>query len=978
MKGIKYIINIFLTLTVAAVLAGCRDDILEFDNGRNGVIGYDSDGLLRISSDLEFPGMQSAGTRAMGAKPDYDNLQLYLLEFEEGVGLRQFQKFPSTAHQNDTQHGHNELVKFEVGLQPTDNRTVVHLVATNQPDFEQNITFGTEERVMSSLYTDNGYEAYWQRVDLGTFVPSKEMVEAGDVPQKMVEDIGAKLTHVPVIRNFCRVSVVVPESVKEHFQLTGLYVVNTVDRGTVAPYVASNEAGNRFVKYYKGSGSNIEGLSYDEVSAQNHVGFLATGVKLINSDLSNLQTKSLIETDPDGEVKPVYFYERPARPSETQRTYAIIRGKYRNSTQEEFDKDSFYKLDLGHIPNTNKGTAVGMFEYYNLLRNFDFQIIMNGVEEEGYESLEEASHSNVFNNFSAAVEARNIYSISDGVDMLRVNHIAFVFTQKNQTVDLEAQYREAINVNSRNINNELLKIEWEQGDVIKNIAPPEKFLDGFNEEWLRYKVEGNEPSPALKEQTVYLYRGNKAAPGEVPDYGLYRVIHFYSQNPWQFEMIETVPGLWEEYDQQPKWDWTDETKEIGSKKGSSLTLFFRLPPGIPQALFPLEFTIESDRQNIQNAYEGNAVVQSVPAEKSLFKDYPTSVTTNINKTRIQYVKTVTWDEYNEENTGDLVGTGNHMVRCRFVTITDLDNESSGALQTTTTLRVYNPSFGTYDEKTGTWFKYQDDTFVRNNQTSDPTPRVYDFSQPYWDTFLNEMEQRFNKTFRYLGDYYYTYVDKKTSLDKNEFNAAYNDHDGLTMVDATKAGQGEYTVTEYDIFGRATQNTYVSTLPIPLLHSSKDVNGYKYVVTDAGETGELEIRNVTINGRPTNTDSKEKRTLVKDCELQMDFLYGSGKERTMRLIVTSTNHPANNATPTPLQPKIVFKDVTRHTGVDGDDTPSYSMVGIDTSNCYDSYIYDITIPVRVKEFILSLQQPDDNTRMRFYRIEVIPRWDMFKQ
>ena len=742
---IKYIWSMALVLQV---ICSCSKDSAEHRpaDPLDGVT-FNADGSLNLSVNLEIPGMMPASTRALDGTPAYDGLSLYLLVFDED-GLKQLVHLDPAEQesgQTDDKHGHESMVttlKSTVRLEPTEKKAVVHLIATDQPDFGDKISFGLEDAVVPSLYTTflgegddkDFYAAYWQRRDLGCSIPSEEQLTAGK-PQydagalTRLEQIKEALAHVPMIRNFCRVSV---KNTAPNFTLTGLYVVNTVDRGSVAPYVADNK---HFVDYYDEKDGKYVGKSYADISAQGHIGSMPDGVSLINR-LGAVTTFS----EGYGTVDPVYFYERPARTTSSNLTYAIVRGnvtlKDKTSGQgnEKTLSDRYYKIDLGRIRG-GEDDPVGIFDYYNLLRNFDYQINLKEVESEGYESLDAAAAGAVFNNFSASVEARSMNSISDGEDMIFVNQTSFVFLLAGQTKDLKAQFRMDIGDGTGGkVHNELLKIKYEDGDVIEKIEETIVDTDAAEDgkdDWNLYTVTGKAPDPdgLLKQQTVYVYRGQK----EDGTYGLYREIIFMTHLPWSFVHIDTFPGLWMSLDDMPEWGWSNEFREIGQSKGSPLTLFFELPAGLPQALFPLEFVIESDRQNIQNAYAGNSVVRSVPAAESLFArneergTQPTDWMTDPSTTRIQYVKTVTWEDYNGERRDELVGTGNPIIRCRFLTITDLAQSGVGDEneQSVTTLRVYNEYFGRLEG--GKWLMFHEDGFTRDNKTSDPTPKVWDFS-----------------------------------------------------------------------------------------------------------------------------------------------------------------------------------------------------------------------------------------------------------
>ena len=876
---------------VAAALAmlaawACSSDLA--DDARTGQTSaeatFNDDGTIGLTIGMEIPEMTSAATRTMNATPDYDALSLYMFVFEQGEGLKQYARIESAAGQTP---GTDGVVKFRVTLEPTEKSAVVHIVATDQPDFEQQIVYGMEDRVIGSLCTDGGHEAYWQRIELGSNIPSAEEAEKYPDEKAKVDAIAAKLNRVPVIRNFCRVSVY---NSARNFTLTGLYVVNTVDRGSAAPYAADRQ---QFMVYCDGPAADgrYTGRSYADISSDGYVGTLPAGVTLINK-IDRIETR--IESGQGQAIangSAIYFYERPARTSSSERTYAILRGR-----MDGKQNDTYYKIDIGRIRDDD---VVGIFEYYNLLRNFDYAIRLNTVESEGYKTLDEAAGGAVFNNFSASVEARNMNSISDGDDMIQVNFTSFVFTLSGQTVNLLAQFRENItDGKAGSIRNDLLEIKWEAGEVISSIAAPKtETKDGT--QWNSYEVTAGENAGAqLKQQTVYVYRGKKSD----GSYGLYREVIFFSHEPWSFVHMDTFPGLWESMDEMPDWEWSNEKREIGQSKGSPLTLFFELPAGLPQTLFPLKFYIESDRQNIQNAYQGNAVVRSVPASESLFNEDPTlgKPTT----ARIQYVKTVTWEDYYGETSDELVGTGSAIVRCRFLTITDLAQDGIGGAgqtgQSTTTLRVYNEYFGRKivdAQGNVSWKSYHQDGFERNTETSDPSPRFWDFNSGIWDDILTRMSSRYGES----------------ATDYLIYTADNNSTDELIFVDGTTVDRG---VTK------------------PTLNTGRDNDGRRYVQTTAA--GDM---------------MKHKHTY-------------SNTKRTIRVEVESTDDAGR-----PAAPQIAVTNVKGGTiAAPG----GYKEFDADKG----LYVYEFVVPEAVTALDVDVKPAADNPSMRFYKVNLYPRWGDF--
>ena len=921
MMHIKRLTYLFaLAFATLLTFNACRDELYlpkpDYSEGR---VSYNEDGTMNVVLGMELPEMTLASTRALG-EDDYANLQglsIYMLVFEEGEGLRQFARLsdkdePTTDDRQE--HDNRLLVKFRATLEPTEKNVVIHLIATDQPNFSQQVSNGMEERVIPSLYTDENHSAYWQRIDPECNIPSKEQADEtsanekfNEVDKDKAQKITTMLNHVPMIRNFCKVSIGFSDKFSSNsgadsgnYKITELYVINTVDRGTVAPYLASYTEDDGFIDFYTETGGRFEPLDYRTITdTKKYVGSMPAGVALINKidNPENIVTKSIKE-NPD----PVYFYERPARTNSTERTYAIV-------CITNNGVKNYYKIDIGHVwdPYTTY-PYMGVFEYYNLLRNFNYQILINRIEGDGYSTIEEAARGPVFNNISASVEARTMKSISDGDDWIYVSRTSYVFTKKNEELILKAQYRTNIgNEAQTKVENDLInytigkpEIVFNQVEEVKNTAND---INSYN----TYTIVCNqEPTNELQRQDLYIYRGNKSTDLSNPDYGLYRIITLYMHQPWEFLHIDTYPGLWNDFDDVP-WDWSNEKREIGQSAGSPLTLFFELPPDLPQAIFPLEFTIESDRQNIQNAYQGNAVVRSVPADDSLFKDDTNKPSTS----RIQYVKTVTWEEYHgtwdEESpeSGSNGGGKNTIVRCRFLTITDLaqdgvgskpgNNQNSSESESDTRLRVYNEYFGSL--KGTVWREYAEDSFHRTTTTSDPSPRFWDFSSGIWDNVMNTMNESGRTTLSESNSLVdELYFDETTSRDNN---------------------QSDYVL---------------------MSNSIDETTGMRYVLT-----GHKNNRFVHHHDYPAS------------------------QQRKMRIEVMSTDNDGNPTPPRIALANIFYGATQNDNGIA--DPTTYTM---DETGKF--YIYDVTIPSDVTKLDVRIYPNPDYPVMRFYKINFYPRWD----
>lgn len=731
---------IWLVMTAALLLTAttsCSDELFEDRPDGRPAFEYNEDGSLTIGITTDISDLQVPATRAMGDTPDYDALTLYLLVFDADGFLRQTQAVTERTLVDDTEHAGRKLVQYQATLYPLDSEATIHLIATSQPNLEAEQIAGkiARKELLHSLYTANNNEAYWSRVPLGVKILSKDEDDSNETNAKAIV---AKLSHVPMVRNFARVSV---GDVTGDFRVTGLYLYNALDRGAMVPYIATDGNLNAetrenggFVQFFdRDASGKAVNRSYKQISATGYIGEPHNSATLLQEP---------IYTDaPDARIKPeIYFYERPYRT--TNRSFAVIKGQ-RSRGANNWSEDMYYKVDFIY---TEENDPVGEAIYYNLIRNFDYHININSVNADGYSTADAAANGMVYNNLTASIEVRDLTSISNGDETIIVNKTNYVFTKANLADGFEIIGKYLIKGtqdDSRNLKAMITSPETgflEFGTT--NGGAAGAYANG-EKRWTVKVKDGIQPSATPRQQTVYIYRGEKGD----GTYGLYRIITFTLIDSFQILHIDTFPGLWSDYAEAP-WHWTDQSgvlNEMGQGVDAPLTLFFELQDGLPESIFPLEFTIESNRQNIQNAYVGNAVVKTVPPQQSLFWNGGNG---GVSSARIQFVKTVTWEDYNTVGTTESPATGSRIVRCRFLTTTDLaqDGIGQGTGNNTvsyTSLRVYNP-----------YFPVVEDEFMRSQKTSDPSPHIWDFCDQSFAELINLLATNhprltLQQTFNYL-------------------------------------------------------------------------------------------------------------------------------------------------------------------------------------------------------------------------------------
>lgn len=720
-KLLKYII----CAGVAALAMACTREPAELE--LPAIAGQTDDKGVTIQ--LQFPDM-GVGTRSLDDEtlPALGDLDLFLFIFDGGNLLQTIHIKP-----DETTNDGNDKIKFTTDLPQTDNPPVIHIIAIDDKDgtFDRRVEqvgYGIEDTVMPAFTAINRKEAYWARIELPaaiTIVP-KDDGDDSDGSQSDTQTQDSKDTSdviknyfknntIYLVRNFAKVSVIVHpdcvDVVNSAFELKGFIVVNQMDGGSIAPWYISND-GNvdyaKFVETDKESPDYGKPLKYDDLDAQGFTGVTVQGSKITN------KAEDLSEDNSDGNdvarwnLKDKYVYER--RAANSSPLYVIIYGYYKYGNNP---KNCYYKVDLGETDG-----ETGLFSYYNIYRNFEYTVRITNVSSEGHDNPRLAASKPASNNLSNDVETRNMLNVSDGREKLQVNTTKFIVTKAGE--ELSFRYRYYTNINTNQRDNEQVEYHYQKlsdgsiegidsGDVINTWAGPAAWEEDGT--WHEIKIYPNDPTDELKQQSFTVF----SKPTDSRD-GLARTVELVLRNPWDFVNVQTYPGNWADDTKYPDYNPdvqgpgtnSDDNIYVGGEKGAPLTVFFELPAGLPEVLFPLDVSFESNRQNIENAPVGNATVST---GNSLFP--------GVTDSRSKFTKTIMWSEYapDGESTKE-----SRIQRARFLTTTDISS-IAGDEEIVSTIRVHNDYFNDKEDK----FARQKDVIVKDPSIE---PRVWDFGE--WD------------------------------------------------------------------------------------------------------------------------------------------------------------------------------------------------------------------------------------------------------
>lgn len=635
MKAFRYLYIFGLLL-----LAACQSDDLPYNpDSKAEFVSIVGDKVV-VNIGVDAQQMSEVQSRALGQNPDYNDMQLCIVEFDDNGTPRRNNL--RRIYTPDSETPQTDRVLYKVTLDKSDQPRILHFVVVPK-DIKLDIQQGLEATVMPSLTTTGGTPAYWRRLSF----PDGYVRTGADGKEFTTPELG-QLQHVALVRNHACISMTnnTPQTDNTpDFILSGFAVVNNPTSGTIVPF---NTTSGLFPDMLDAS-QNV--VSFDNLRAQ------YSGLAPMALQFSNQEAGPVVPDD----VAPKYIYERPF--SSIRHTYVIIKGRRKQDTQ-----DTYYKLDLG------ANDSRGIFQYYPLLRNFNFNVRLNKVDAQGYKTPLAAAQGVVFNNFSFDIELRSMLNISDGSEVVYVNFTTAVLTSSaEETIEFKYRYRDLTSTSPTYNNGNVNFVDLEQGDVIKSV---DKSDQDDAEGWRVVKITCYGATTEAKTQSFTIVK---------PETGLGRTITLVLHNKWPLTNQRIFGGTME--------NWSASTPNngiVGPEIGDDLTLFFDIPDNLPEAMFPLVFTLEADRQNIENNPIGKLVVTS-----------GTSGFSGVSGRRIKYEKNVSWAEYNDalnptdpEDNGTAIDNGNgtftHRVRCRFRTTTSLD--VLGVSETTTRILVTNPNF----------------------------------------------------------------------------------------------------------------------------------------------------------------------------------------------------------------------------------------------------------------------------------------------
>ncbi len=582
---------------------------------------------------------------------------------------------------------------FTAQLALSENPRIIHFIG-NAPS---SISYDNCEVVLPALMSENpGDCSFWQMKELphirakkykgsvktdgkgnklspGDYIDidgNKITSGTGYIPEDDTKDL---LNEIPLIRNWSKIVVEKdtdpgdPDYPEEqdrendcYFDPISYAVVNAPTRGTLVPHCANTG----FVQDYQKK-------SHDVLLSEGYTGNMPD-LSVFDSDLSNIPGEELFEnpklpaakgkvadaSDPNAGV---YLYERAIPTDKIPATYVIVYGHYRAADNPD-DGDSandaycYYKIDL-----MSKADDDASPQYYPIFRNFKYQILIQKIRSKGHPTPRAAATAVGSGDVSADINARHLSDISDGVGRLMITPwMAHTFVEARTEEDEEkgpilfAAFMKDVHKEEYDGTVKVRALDMAKGvdPVIKTLS-----IDSTpnTEGWRAIHFTTYPKSDRTRSQTIRVTGSHASG-------SLYRDI-VITLMPYQ-TMSLSCPS------------------RVLALKGEEVTLSIKIPDGLSESMFPLDFTIEPEDMTLT---PDNSGAESLPV------GWGTSISKNDGykgKQSFHYTRTLTWAEYSDYTTMprevDENGKYWRTFYAHFCTNRDFSE---------TTLWVYNDYFG---------------------------------------------------------------------------------------------------------------------------------------------------------------------------------------------------------------------------------------------------------------------------------------------
>lgn len=428
---------------------------------------------------------------------------------------------------------------YSVSLPIVEEKCILHFIG-NGPE---TIPFGNEATVMSALTTSKGSsreDGYWQMRVLENGIPyDKDLFNSQKIVQLPANFASENdLDHIPMVRNFAKLTVRVDEELCTNFTLSGFVVIYEPLAGSIAPY---NHEDYSFL-------SDFETYEYDSLKA-NYPGYIPASVALDES----IPTTETFDSQSFASGAFAYIYERPSYSIPSKPLHILMKGTYTDEN-DVVHNNRYYRI------NVLDSNSVATF-----FRNMQYDIIITGVGQIGSDTPEGAE-ANLSSIDITSDIIQGLPSYQEGDCSIFVEYTSVTYVSAGTYMVKFRYVEDGIN------ENDLVTVNKGTGSVITSATITE-VDDGTNVDglggWGTITYVVAEPGP-LKQEQIMTVAGSAT---------MNREIKVSLMGPQNMTLALDPPSI---------------LKNIGEE--TKLTI--GIPLGLPASMFPLNFKIESDQLSL--------------------------------------------------------------------------------------------------------------------------------------------------------------------------------------------------------------------------------------------------------------------------------------------------------------------------------------------------------------------------------------------
>ncbi len=567
--------------------------------------------MVEVTFTAEFPDLAPNTKAAMGENPIVSNM--YVAVFGEGMYLQNW--IPATI-EPVTVAGSANKKEYKVMLPIVEEERTIDFVA-NPPAEMNPPTFDYEWNILPGMVTGYNAEtsaydgAYWQRIHLPNGIRAKKnatgdyIIDPDTGNYILDEETVTDLKLVYLVRNYAKIVV---DSGSPVFSVGRWTLINYPDRGSLAPLdISTGKVSEAYMNIGNFDPDQPVGSFYDELSL-NYIGYSPSDMEIVHTWPAN---PTFVQHG-----QGMYMYERQI--PEQYQTCVIAEivwmtaeqyADYRQTAGDAaidvpanlLGKTYWYKIEL----LDNEG------EYMPILRNIQYTMRIDGLNEAGYGTAELAYNGDFFGNISSSLETATLNEISNGESRIYVDYMDQTFLGDDEDLVLTYWF-------APDENNPDQHVTQTTGDV--KISVTQKNVAGYNNPITDLNVDyangvitfGTGPRTSTLQKGIIRVQG-KVGLGRA----LFREVTINVIGTLTFTddtRISIVPAQ----------DVSDQ--EVGITIG--------LPDELPASLFPLQIRIEAE----QNSLSSTSPLLPV-------SDGPSKFTSKPNQNSFYYIYTIERSDY---------------------------------------------------------------------------------------------------------------------------------------------------------------------------------------------------------------------------------------------------------------------------------------------------------------------------------------------